>query len=93
MRDARKAAITFVTVAIARRIVRRTMKRTMQTVVDRALSAAPPPKTKRSRKPMLGAAAMIAAGTAVGVVAMKKRGGPDVMPVETDAGMPAVPVE
>ena len=93
MRDARKAAITFVTVAIARRIVRRTMRRTMQAMVDRALIAAPPPQQKRSRRPVLGAAAVVAAGTAVGVVAMRKRRGADVTPVETGAEMPAVPVE
>jgi hypothetical protein len=93
MKDARKAAITFVTVAIARRIVRRTMRRTMQAMIDRSLIAAPPPPPKRSRRPVVGAAALVAAGTAVGVVAMRKRRGADVTPVETDAEMTAVPVE
>jgi hypothetical protein len=93
MRDARRTAITFVTVAIARRIVRRTIRRTMQDMVDRATRSAPPPQPKRRRRPVLGAAAVVAAGTAVGVVAMRKRRGADVTPVETGAGIPAVPVD
>ena len=92
MRDARKAAITFVTVAIARRIVKRTVRRTVQHMVTRTMSA-PAPQPKRRRKPLLGAAALVAAGTAVGVVAVRRSRGADVTPVETGADMSAVPVE
>ena len=81
MRNARKAAISFATYAISKRIVRRAIRRRTRIIMDRALRT--PAPAPRRRKPIVGASAAAAAAvTAAGVVAVRKHRRTDAVAAE-----------